>query len=140
MVVESVTYTDYDGVERTETFRFNLTNAEVMELEMSVDGGMSTMLQKIVDAKEGPIVMKVFKDILLKSYGEKSPDGRRFVKSPEISKAFSETEAYNIIFMKLVTDDKYAAKFVAGISNSKPTVVKPISPDSDSNTPKLTVT
>lgn len=140
MVVENVTYTDYDGVERTETFRFNLTNAEVMELEMSVDGGMSTMLQRIVDAKEGPVVMKVFKDILLKSYGEKSPDGRRFVKSPEISKAFSETEAYNIIFMKLVTDDKYAAKFVAGISNAKPTVVKPISPDSDSNTPKLTVT
>ena len=135
MVVEPITYTDYDGNERTEAFRFNLTQAEAMELEMSVDGGLSKMLQTIVDAKDAPTIMKVFKDILLKSYGEKSADGRRFVKSEELSKAFSETEAYNIIFMKLVTDSDYAAKFISGITNTKPVIAKSIS----DNTVPLTV-
>lgn len=126
MVVETITYTDYDGVERTEKFRFNLTNAEAMEMEMSIDGGLTTMLQTIVDAKDGPTIMRVFKKILLKSYGEKSADGRRFVKSEEISKAFSETEAYNQIFMKLIYDDKYAANFIAGITGSKTIPAKTI--------------
>lgn len=140
MVVETITYTDYDGNERTEKFRFNLTEAEAMELEMSVNGGLSTLLQRIVDSKDGPSLMRVFKDILLKSYGEKSDDGRRFMKSPEISKAFSETEAYNVIFMKLATDDQYAAKFIAGIANTKPTMIKPVGGTSNSEKPAIEIT
>lgn len=111
----TMTYTDYNGVERTEDFYFNLTEAELMEMEMGTAGGFSDMIQSIVNAKDMPAIIKVFKDLVLKAYGEKSDDGRRFIKSKEISEAFSQTEAYSKIFMMLATDDKKAADFVNGI-------------------------
>lgn len=115
MLTRTITYTDYNGVERKENFLFNLTKAELMEMELSVNGGMAEMLQKVVDAKDGPTIMRLFKDLLLKAYGEKSEDGRRFMKSKEISEAFSQTEAYSIIYMELCTDDKKAAEFIEKI-------------------------
>ena len=115
MLQKSVTYTDYNGSERTEDFYFNLTKAEIMEMELTTVGGLSAMIEKIVAAKDGPTIIKTFKDLVLKAYGEKSADGRRFIKSPEIAEAFSQTEAYSQIFMELATDDEAAAKFVNGI-------------------------
>lgn len=115
MLKKTVTYTDYNGNERTEDHYFNLNKAELMELEMSVDGGLTTMIKRISSALDGPSIMKVFKDILMKSYGVKSDDGRRFIKSEEISTAFSQTEAYSIIFMELITDADASAKFIEGI-------------------------
>lgn len=115
MLKKTITYTDYNGNERTETFYFNLTQAEVVEMEMSTNGGMAEMVQRVVDAKDMPSLIKIFKDLVLKAYGEKSLDGKRFVKSEEISTAFSQTEAYSQIFMELATDDKAAADFVNGI-------------------------
>lgn len=115
MLKKTVTYTDYNGVERTEDFYFNLTKAEITEMELSTAGGFAEMLQKVVAAQDAPSIIKVFKDLVLKSYGEKSPDGKRFVKSEEISTAFSQTEAYSQIFMELATDSKAAAAFVNGI-------------------------
>ena len=115
MLKKTVTYTDYNGNERTEDHYFNLNKAELMELEMSVDGGLTTMIKRISSAQDGPSIMKVFKDILMKSYGIKSDDGRRFIKSEEISTAFSQTEAYSIIFMELVTDADTSSKFIEGI-------------------------
>lgn len=109
------TYTDYNGVQRTEDFYFNLSKAEVTEMEMGTAGGLAEMIQKVVDAKDAQAIIKVFKDILLKAYGEKSPDGKYFNKSPEISQAFASTEAYSDLFMELATDADYAAKFVNGI-------------------------
>lgn len=109
------TYTDYNGVERTEDFYFNLTKAELMEMEMTTTGGMAEMIQRIVNAQDAPSIIKIFKDLLLKAYGVKSPDGRRFIKSPEISDEFAQTEAYSNIFMRLSTDAEKAAKFVNGI-------------------------
>lgn len=115
MLKKTITYTDYNGSERTEDFYFNLTKAEIMEMELTTAGGLSEMIEKIVAAKDAPTIIKVFKDLVLKAYGEKSPDGRRFMKSPEISEAFSQTEAYSQLFMELATDDEAAAKFVNGI-------------------------
>lgn len=115
MLKKTITYTDYNGNERTETFYFNLTQAEVVEMEMSTNGGMAEMVQRVVDAKDKPALIKIFKDLVLKAYGEKSLDGKRFVKSEEISTAFSQTEAYSQFFMELATDDKAAADFVNGI-------------------------
>lgn len=115
MLKKTVTYTDYNGSERTEDYYFNLTKAEIMEMELTTVGGLSAMIEKIVAAKDGPTIIKTFKDLILKAYGEKSADGRRFIKSPEIAEAFSQTEAYSQIFMELATDDEAAAKFVNGI-------------------------
>ena len=115
MLKKTITYTDYNGVERTEAFYFNLTKAELTEMEMSTTGGLAEMLQKIVDAKDMPSIIEVFKKLILKAYGEKSDDGRRFIKSEELSTAFSQTEAYSILFMELATDDKKAAEFFNGI-------------------------
>lgn len=115
MIKKHITYTDYNGVERTEDFFFNLTKPEIIELELGVTGGLSEMLQKIINTKDIAQLMRFFKKIVLMSYGEKSPDGKRFVKSEEISKAFSETEAYTQIYMELVSDSEKAAEFVHGI-------------------------
>jgi hypothetical protein len=115
MLKKTITYTDYNGVERKEDFYFNLTKAEIMEMEMTELGGLAEMITKIVDSKDAPAIIKVFKELILKAFGEKSPDGKRFMKSEEISTAFSETEAYSILFMELATDADAAAAFVNGI-------------------------
>lgn len=115
MLKETRTYTDYDGVERTEDFYFNLSKAELAEMELSEEGGLENAIQKIINAKDNKKIVDTFKDILLKSYGEKSPDGRRFVKSAELSKAFSETPVYSDMFIELATDEDRAAKFIEGI-------------------------
>ena len=115
MLKKTITYTDYNGVERTEDFYFNLTKAELMEMEIGTTGGMADMIKRIVDAKDAPAIIKIFKELVLKAYGEKSADGKRFVKSPEISNGFAQTEAYSQLFMELATDADAAAAFVNGI-------------------------
>lgn len=115
MLKKTIAYTDYNGVERKEDFYFNLTKAEVMEMEMSTSGGLAESIQRIVAAQDAPAIIKVFKDLVLKAYGEKSPDGKRFIKSDEIQTAFAQTEAYSILFMELATDADAAAKFINGI-------------------------
>lgn len=115
MLKKTITYTDYNGIERTEDFYFNLSKAEIMEMELGVSGGYAEMLKSIVNANDAPTLIKIFKDLVLRAYGEKSADGKRFVKSDAISEAFSQTEAYSILFMELATNADEAAKFVNGI-------------------------
>lgn len=115
MLKKTVTYTDYNGLERTEDYYFNLTKAELMEMEMSTEGGLAEMIRRIVDAKDAKAIIKIFKDLVLRAYGEKSADGKRFIKSEELRTAFEQTEAYSIIFMELATDSDAASKFVNGI-------------------------
>lgn len=112
MVKETITYTDYNGVERTEDYFFNLNKAEVIEMELSSETSLSDRLISIVKAKNRAAIVKAFKDILFKAYGEKSEDGKRFIKSEALSIAFSQTPAYEQLFMKLATDDTFAADFV----------------------------
>lgn len=115
MLKKTITYKDYNDVERTEDFYFNLTKAEVLEMEMSVAGGLAEMITRIVAAQDQPSIIKVFKELILKAYGEKSLDGKRFVKSEELSTAFSQTEAYSQLYIELATDADAASKFVNGI-------------------------
>jgi hypothetical protein len=115
MLKKTITYNDYNGTERTEDFYFNLSKAEIMEMEMGTTGGLAEMIQRIVAAQDAPAIIKLFKDLVLKAYGEKSADGKRFIKSEELAIAFSQTEAYSILFMELATDADAAAKFVNGI-------------------------
>lgn len=115
MIKKTMTYVDYNGEERTEDFYFNLTKAELTEMQLSTDGGLQQFLERIVAAKDTRQIIEVFKSLILKAYGEKSPDGKRFIKSKELSEAFSQTEAYSDLFMELATDDKAAAAFINGI-------------------------
>lgn len=115
MLKKTVTYVDYNGMERTEDFYFNLSKAEVAEMELSVEGGFSKMLEEIVASKDNVRIVNLFKQMVLKAYGEKSQDGRRFIKSEEISQAFAQTEAYSEIFMELALNTDAAAAFVNGI-------------------------
>lgn len=118
MFKKTVTYTDYDGVERTESFYFNLSKAEIVEMELGTEGGWRERMQRIIDSKDAPTIMREFKKLIMNSYGIKSDDGRRFIKSDDISRDFVQTEAYNQIFMELVTDAKAAAEFANGIAPS----------------------
>lgn len=119
MFKEVITYTDYNNVERTEPFYFNLTKAELMEMELGTTGGYAEMIQSIIDAKDAPSLMKICKDIIMKAYGEKSADGKRFIKIDKdgypLVNNFIQTEAYSILFTKFATDADFAAKFVNGI-------------------------
>lgn len=115
MLQKTMTYTDYNGEERTETFRFNLTKAELLELETSTNGGMTQLLNRIVEEKDQTKIIEIFKKVLLMAYGEKSPDGRRFIKSQELSEAFSQTEAYSDLFIELATDSEAATAFINAI-------------------------
>lgn len=114
MLKKVITYTDYNGVERKETFYFNLTKSELMKKFGTGDGTVET-LQNIVDAKNGRAIMDNFEKLILSAYGEKDADGIHFHKSEAISAAFASTPAYDILFMELVHDDKAAADFVNGI-------------------------
>lgn len=115
MLKKTIEYTDYNGVERKEDYYFNLTESEILEMEMGTNGGFAEMINKIIDAQDSPSIVKVFKDFILKSYGEKSADGKRFIKSEELSTAFSQTEAYSKLFMELATNAEAGAAFINGI-------------------------
>lgn len=115
MLKKTITYTDYNGVERTEDFYFNFSKAEVSEMEYGIEGGMSEMLKKIVATDDRPQLVAIFKKLVLQAYGEKSADGKRFIKSEELSTAFSQTEAYSDLYMELATNADEAAKFFKGI-------------------------
>lgn len=119
MLKKSIKYTDYNGVEREEPFFFHLSKAEIMEMEMGTAGGLAEMIQSIIDSNNTPEIIKIFKEIILKAYGEKSLDGKRFTKVNDagvpLSIGFSQTEAYSELFMELATDADAAAKFIQGV-------------------------
>lgn len=115
MLKKLITYKDYNGVERKENFYFNLSKPELLEMELGTTGGMRELIQTMVEKQDIPKIMAAFKEIILKSYGEKSPDGRVFNKSPELSSAFSHTEAYSVLYMELISDANKAAAFINAV-------------------------
>ena len=115
MTYETITYEDYNGVTKTRKFYFHINKAELIELETTTPGGIANALEEATKAKDSVKLMKFFKEIIMLAYGEKSEDGERFIKSKELSEAFSQTEAYNQLFTSLVTDADKAAKFINGI-------------------------
>lgn len=115
MLRKKIKYIDYDGNEREEEFLFNLTKAEIIEMELGMAGGMQNFIQKIIDTRDIPKLAGLWKEIILKAYGEKSDDGKRFIKSKEISTAFSQTEAYSELYTELCTNTEAATAFMNGI-------------------------
>lgn len=115
MLKKTVTYDDFDGNTRTEDFYFNLTQSELIEMEASFNGGLSQLLEKIIQSKDQKQIIGYFKEIILKSYGIKSLDGRQFIKNEQIREEFASTAAFSKIFMELGTNDKAAINFVKGI-------------------------
>lgn len=115
MFTKTITYTDFDGNERTETCRFNFSEPEVLEMQNSYPGGLEQKLREIIDENDQQQIFAVFKELILKSYGEKTPDGKRFIKSKEISEAFSQTGAYEKLYMMIMRDTELAIEFTNGI-------------------------
>ena len=115
MITKKIKYTDYEGNQREEEAKFNLNRAELMELQLSTDGGLDKLLKKITAEQDTKKIIEYFKKIILMSYGKVSDDGKRFIKSPELSEAFSQTEAYSELFMELASDEKAAVEFINGV-------------------------
>lgn len=136
MLKRTIKYEDYNGVEREEDFYFNLSKAELTEMELSTKGGLAEMIQGIIKAKDAPAIIKIFKELVLKAYGEKTADGRGFKKEDEngrpLYKNFQETEAYSILFMELATNDKAASAFINGI------IPRDLAKELEKETPALT--
>lgn len=120
MLKKKMTYMDYDGNERTEDFYFNLSRAEITEMEVSETGGLVNMIERVIAEQDAKQIIKIFKDLILQSYGVKSPDGKRFIKSDELREAFTQTEAYSDLFMELAENADSATTFVNGIIPKQP--------------------
>ena len=119
MLKKTMTFTDYNGTERTEDFYFNLNQAELTKMEMSINGGLTEMIKRVVAAQDAPAIIEIFEDLIQKSFGVKTLDGRGFIKRKEDLEAFMATEAYSNLFMELATDSDAASKFVNGIVPAK---------------------
>ena len=115
MIKKTINYVDYNGTDRTEDFYFNLSKAEIAEMELSTTGGLSEKIKRIVESKDQAEIVKEFKTIIAKSYGIKSEDGKRFIKSKEMTEEFMQTEAYSELFMELATNVDAASSFIQGI-------------------------
>lgn len=126
MLKKTITYTDFNGVERTEDFYFNLTKAEIAEMELEIPGGMTAMINRITQSQDTPSLIKLFKDLILRSYGKKSDDGRRFIKNSAVVDEFKDSEAYSELFMELATNADAASAFVNGIVPKMPEAAKKI--------------
>ena len=119
MLKKTITYNDYEGHERTEEYHFNLDEGEIMEMELSVSGGFSKMVEKIISEERHPELFQIFKELVLKAYGEKSGDGKYFLKEDEnghlLARKFMQTKAYSKLMMELTNDAKAASEFINGV-------------------------
>jgi len=112
---KTIKYVDFNGDEVSEDFFFHLSKAELVELEMSHEGGLSESLKRIVEAEDNKSIIKEFKNIIMSSYGKRSHDGKRFIKNQDVREEFASTEAYSALFMELVTDTNAAVEFINGV-------------------------
>ena len=122
MLKKTIAYKDYDNNERVEDFYFNLSKAEILEMEYGTTGGMTKIIEQMVATQDTARIMKMFKEIIMRSYGEKSLDGKRFIKSPELAEAFIQTEAYSNLFMELIQDPEKFAQFIKAVIPDIPEV------------------
>ena len=115
MLKREIKYEDFEGNEVTEVFYFNISKSELIELEVSTGEGFSAMIEEIIKAKNNAELVSEFKKLVLMAYGEKSEDGKRFVKSDQLREDFKHSAAYDALFMELATDDKAAVAFLSGV-------------------------
>lgn len=142
MLKKTITFHDLDGNEVTQDFWFHLSKAELLEMEISTSGGLRESMQRLIDKRDGESVIRTYKDLILKSYGERSLDGLRFMKEDKdgrpLYKDFMQTEAYSELFASLVTDEEAAAEFFNGVL-PKEVVDKMAEEEAAGNLPDLTV-
>lgn len=119
MITKTITYTDFNDVERTEDFYFNLSEAELTAWEYSVSGTLTEYIKRIESTIDVPQLMELYKELIDRSYGIKDADGRRFRKSPEILQDFKDTNAYSELFMELATNQQAGGEFISGIVSNK---------------------
>ena len=115
MLKKTITYTDYDGMERTEDFWFNLSKTELTKLDAELPGGLLGVLRKIIDKKDRKALVDFIETLILRSYGEKTLDGKRFVKTPEMAEEFMQTPAYDELFMSILSDTDSQTNFINGV-------------------------
>lgn len=143
MIKKTIEYVDYNGTERSEDFYFNLTEAECIDLEIGTSGGYTEMIRRMVNAKDLAALIKVFREFISNAYGVKSPDGRRFMKSPEILAEFTETEAFSKLYMELATNAEEAAAFVNGVLPNRkvepPLAIAPRQMDKENNSERESI-
>lgn len=126
MVIKEITYTDYDGNERTEKFYFNLRRDEIIKMELGVEGGLTNKINKIVEARDTTKILPIFEDFILASYGVKSDDGKRFIKRKDLAEEFTQTNAYSQMFMEFVTDPSKFSAFINGLVEGADTPDSPV--------------
>ena len=129
MLIKTIEYEDYNGMKRKEDFYFNLSKADIIEMELGVDGGLDAKIKRLTQTINGPEIMKLFKEIIFKAYGVKSDDGRRLIKSEQLSTEFSQTEAYSELIMELLSDPEAAAAFIKAIIPKVPNQAIPAPPE-----------
>lgn len=115
MLREEITYEDFNGDQVTDVFYFNLTQSELLDMEVSATGGLDAMVNRIVEARDAKSLLEVFKELVLKAYGVKSEDGKRFIKNDELRKEFVQSAAYDKLFVELATDDRKAIAWLSGV-------------------------
>lgn len=115
MLKRTIKYEDFNGVEVVEDFYFNLSKSELIEMEAEYQGGLSDTLNRIIEAKDNKTLIAEFKKLVLNSYGQKSVDGKRFMKSDALREEFSQTPAYDVLFMELASNEGAAGDFIQGI-------------------------
>lgn len=115
MYKKTISYTDYNGVDRTEDFYFNLSKAELLRLESEHPGGFEDYINRIIKSSDTKSLMECFEKIVIMAYGEKDETGRRFIKSEESAIAFQQTEAYSELIMELVSSADAASQFINSI-------------------------
>ena len=115
MLKKTITYTDYDGMERTEDFWFNLSKTELTKLDAELPGGVLGVLRKIIDKKDRNALVDFIETLILRSYGEKTLDGKRFVKTPDMAEEFMQTPAYDELFMSVLSDTDSQTSFINGV-------------------------
>lgn len=115
MLKKTITYNDYDGMERTEDFWFNLSKTELTKLDAELPGGVLGVLRKIIDKKDRKALVDFIETLILRSYGEKTLDGKRFVKTPDMAEEFMQTPAYDELFMSILSDTDSQTSFINGI-------------------------
>lgn len=115
MLKRTITYTDFDDNVVSEVHYFNISNSELIELNVQYEGGAQAFFQRIVEAQDGKAIIEQFKKLILFTYGQKSEDGKRFVKSDALREEFSQTSAFDALFMDLATNTESAAQFVNGV-------------------------
>lgn len=117
MYKKLIKYEDFNGVQREETHYFNLSKAELMEMELSTEAGVEEMIRMLIATRDNAKIVKIYKDLILKSYGIKSEDGTRFIKTQELRDAFEQSNAYSEFFLELMTNTDEQTAFINGVIN-----------------------